>query len=86
MGAGRAERRPRSIRWATPEPGVGPCQIYDPEWPADPRFARTFLVALARNDGPGGRRRLEPAELWWLRLDLAGTAIEADAAALLSSS
>jgi hypothetical protein len=75
--AGRADRRPRLIRWAVPEPGDGPGQAFDPEWPADPRFARTFLVALATNNRPESTQRLDPTALWWLRLDLAGTAIEA---------
>jgi hypothetical protein len=77
FGARRADRRPRALRWATPEPGDGPGQIADPDWPTDPRFARTVLISLSTNKGPDGPQRLDPAALWWLRLDGTGTAIEA---------
>jgi hypothetical protein len=68
---------PHRVDWGCARPGNGPVLISDPEWPAEPRFAGTILVALTMygNDTPDQER--ERTRLWWLALDPEGTAIVA---------
>jgi len=73
---GGRDARPIPMAWRCPVPGGGRFFIGDVTWPDDPRMGGCLLVAL-RHQGPeaDGPRGFSPTELWWLKLNHAGTAI-----------
>jgi hypothetical protein len=72
------EDEPELLRWAVAPPGEGPVLIREPYWPSRlAGFDRTLVVSL-RYLRPGvPDEGFTPAEIWWLRLDAAGTSIVA---------
>ncbi len=68
-----AARLPRPLRWNCTPPGSGAVRFRDVFWPTSVRLRNRLIVSLyyTRPDGTHDRW-----QLWWLRLNDTGTAIE----------
>ncbi len=68
--------RPSPIAWRCPKPGQGEVFLGDLTWPDDPRLGGCVVASL-RLQGPDGRggRVYSRTQLWWLKLNHAGTHI-----------
>ncbi|MBX6316444.1 MAG: hypothetical protein IRY99_26565, partial [Isosphaeraceae bacterium] len=70
-----ADARPQPLAWRSARPGTGQVALDEPTWPTALRLGGRLIVALRTIALRHGDHRGEPARLWWLRLDQAGTAI-----------
>lgn len=69
-------RRAVPLEWRCKLPEQGDPYIIDPCWPDDPRMAHCLLVSLRIQPRSQSRARARE-QLWWLKLNDAGTAIVA---------
>ena len=86
QGADRRVKRdlqPRQLSWRCPRPGMGEVFLSDLSWPDDPRMGGCVVVSLREQvETSTGRRMFSKSQIWWLKLNLAGTEI-VDAGRLL---
>jgi hypothetical protein len=68
---------PQPIVFACSPPGVRSLVICDPVWPSDPRLRRLLFATATSQLDHGDRTIMNVPQIWWLRLDSAGTTIEA---------
>lgn len=68
---------PVRLRWKTTIPGAGDVMLRQPCWPRVPGFEHTILISLRYVEPDPRAGGYSNAELWWLRLDAAGTTIVA---------
>ena len=75
IGKGR-DPRPTPLTWRCPRPGGGEVFLGDLTWPEDPRLGGCLVVSL-RHQGVGGGapRAFSRTQLWWLKLNHAGTEV-----------
>ena len=76
-GLGDDIRRPRPLEWQAAAPGNAGLHLYDAIWPNEPGFAQTLIVSLTFLEPEAAVPTKSHAQLWWLRLNAEGTAIEA---------
>ena len=72
----RRDAKPRPLNWACDKPGDGNVFISDVTWPEDPRMGGCVVVALREQSlMPEGGRSYSRTQLWWLKLNFAGTEV-----------
>lgn len=72
----RPEAGPRRLLWQCPTPGEGKIFISDLNWSTDPRMTGCLVVALREQvSSPDGNRSFSQTQLWWLKLNFAGTEV-----------
>jgi hypothetical protein len=69
----RSTRVPQALRWNCTPPGSGKLTFRDVYWPTDPRLRDKLIVSLFYTNHD---RSAEHWQLWWLRLNPEGTAID----------
>ncbi len=72
----RPDAKPMPLTWRCDKPGEGAVYISDVSWPEDPRMGGCVVVSLRdQMISSEGSRRFSRTQLWWLRLNFAGTEI-----------
>ncbi len=69
--------RLRPLRWRVKPPGIGPVDINDLCWPADPRFGNRVLMSVTYRQGSRGQVISLPSQIWWFQLDPGATEVKA---------
>jgi hypothetical protein len=71
------EGSPVPLRWEVDYPREGAVMMRDPYWPTARGFERTVIVSMRYLADPEADHAYSSAQLWWLRLNPAGTAVVA---------
>ena len=70
------ESEPTTLTWSCPKPGSGKVFIGETTWPTDPRLGGRLIVSMRIQERTGsGHLEFSRSELWWMKLDVAGTRI-----------
>ncbi len=71
-----ADDHPGTIAWKCKQPGDGSVFISDVTWPEDPKMRGALVVSLRQQvTMPTGSKAFSRTQLWWLKLNNAGTQI-----------
>src|SRR3954447_2080437 len=77
LGGERSDRpRPQPLAWHAPTPGIGPVYFKDRAWPTSPELGGRLVSSLFYQVRLHGIAKFVGPQLWWLRLNGEGTAIE----------
>ncbi|WP_406699199.1 hypothetical protein V5E97_10015 [Singulisphaera sp. Ch08] len=68
--------KPVPLVWRNPPPWAYRRLLWEPTWPTDPRLGGKVIVSVSFHEVRQNQEGRTRTQLWWLKLDSAGTRIE----------